>query len=408
MNEPRTDQVRGWWLRLTSFLARSDRQDQRPIVPTIEDAASTGQSSDAPATQAAVAQVRPLGPKMGDALEGMGVSLESLSQATHGPAWDELCDYFREYPPGSIMGDKSRAVLFALIRMLRPKTAAEIGTYFAGGAEIMARALWANGEGILYTTDPFGAARCPTIIATWPVELQALVQFHPLNSMDFLIRLHHQRVTLDFVLIDGDHDYEPVLFDLQMAARLLRPGGVIVMNDAVQTGPFQATRTFLAGNPAWRELGTAIRSYDENSPFAGERVSQPETGFVVLKAPDHWSISAIPRSWGQVTVNALAVDGLSLDAPPQVANGTLHYQAILRLFGEGPPQEAKSVGSIAVKLAGGGATLVHELEKPLQLDAPMGAQDVRCTFEIELCWQATPGSPPLALASIPVPAATST
>jgi predicted O-methyltransferase YrrM len=405
MNEPRAHQVRGWWQRLTSFLARPDRQDHGPIVPTIEAGAPDGLSSDVSAAQA-VAQIRPLGPKMGDALEGMGVSPETLSRAMKSAAWDELCDYFREYPPGSIMGDKSRAMLFALIRMLRPKTAAEIGTYFAGGAEVMACALWANGEGTLHTTDPFGAERCPAIMATWPDELRAMVQFHPLNSMDFLIRLHHQGVALDFVLVDGDHDYEPVLFDLQMSARLLRPGGVVVLNDSVQTGPFQAARTFLAANPAWRELGTAIKSYDENSPFVGERVSQPGTGLVVLQAPDHWSVNATPRSWGQANTSLSFADGLSFDVPPQVTAGTLHYQAILRLFGDGAPLEVKGVGSIPMRFDGAATTLVHQLATPLALDVPQAADDVRCTFEIELSWRADPGCPPLALASIPAPCAT--
>jgi hypothetical protein len=190
-----------------------------------------------------------------------------------------------------------------------------------------------------------------------------------------------------------------------MAARLLRPGGVVVLNDSVQTGPFQAARTFLAGNPAWRELGTAISSYDENSPFAGERVSQAGTGFVVLQAPNHWSVNATPRSWGQTTTSLLFADGLSFDTLPQVTTGTLHYQAILRLFGEGAPLEAKSIGFIPMHLGGTAASSIHRLERPLALDAPRSAENCRCTFEIELCWRADQGCPPLALASVPVPCA---
>jgi predicted O-methyltransferase YrrM len=322
------------------------------------------------------------------------------------PTGAELCAYFRHYPPGSLMGGKSRALLFALIRMLRPRAAAEIGTYFAGGAEVIARALWENGDGMLHTTDAFGADRCPAILATWPAELRSLVKFYPLNSMEFLIKLHHQGLALDFVLVDGDHDYEPALFDLQMTARLLRPGGVVVMNDSVQSGPFQAARTFLAGNPAWRELGTAIRSYDENSPFAGERVSQPDSGFVILQAPDHWSVSATPRSWGQTATSLPFADGLSFDAPPQVTAGTLHYQAILRMFGDGAPRETKSIGSIPIRLQGTATAFLHRLEKALTLGAPTSVENVRCTFEIELCWHADRGCPPLALASIPVPCTT--
>jgi len=347
--------------------------------------------------------IRPLEPKIGNALEGLPLSPRSLAEVMAGPVADALSDFFRDYPRQSLMGDRSRALLFALVRLQRPAVAAEVGTYHGGGAEVIARALRENGDGFLHTADPFGADRCPEIFARWPGELRRLVEFHPLNSMDFFLKLHHRRVALDFVLVDGDHDYELALFDLQMAARLLRPGGIVVMNDSVQTGPFQAARTFLAANPAWRELGTAIASYDENTPFAGGRASQPGTGFAVLQAPNHWSIGAIPRSWGQAPLAAPQVEGLSLKALPQVTSGHLHYQAILRLFGDGPPQEAKRVGVIAVDLDGAAHTLAHELAQPMKFQASANATDPRSTFEIELCWQAAPGAPPLALACLPSP-----
>lgn len=40
-----------------------------------------------------------------------------------------------------------QALLYHLIRELRPKMVLEIGTLFAGTAHVIARALWANGEG---------------------------------------------------------------------------------------------------------------------------------------------------------------------------------------------------------------------------------------------------------------------
>jgi predicted O-methyltransferase YrrM len=389
-----------YWKLLKSFFVQ-------PALPKEE---TTTSPIGTPSTEAIGArpaethdEVRPLGPNIGNTLEGKPVTLGSITELMNSPTYDDLCTYFQNYPRRSLMGDKSRAMLFGLIRMLRPNMVAEIGTYYAGGAEVMARALWENGEGFLLTTDPFGAERCPAIIANWPTELRSLIQFHPLSSMDFFAKLHRERLELDFVLVDGDHDYEAALFDLQMAARLLRPGGIVVMNDSVQTGPFQAARTFLASHPTWQELGTAIDSYDESNPFAGGRASQAGTGFVVLRAPDHWSIGAIPRSWGQTTIGAPFVDGLSLDAPAQVTSGALHYQAILRFFGDGAPQELKRVGSIPVRLDGTARTLAHKLNGALKFDEPRSGSGAYCTFEIELCWRADPGSPPLALAAIPAP-----
>ena len=97
------------------------------------------------------------------------------------------------------------------------------------------------------------------------------------------------------------------------------------------------------------------------------------------------------------------MEGLSLDALPQVAAGTLHYQAILRLFGGGAPQEMKRVGSVTVTLDGSARKLVHKLTDPMKFAVSTNDSSAKCTFEIELSWRAGPGSPSLALASIPVP-----
>ena len=393
---------------LRSLFGASKRPDDEPAAVAVETPAAEPALVEPPPAEPVETPpvdpaIRPLEPKIGNALEGLPVTPQSLTEVMASPVCDELSAYFRDYPTTSLMGDRSRAMLFALVRMQRPAVAAEVGTYHGGGAEIITRALWENGEGFLHTTDPFGAERCPEIFARWPGELRRLVEFHPLNSMDFFLKLHHRRVALDFVLVDGDHDYELALFDLQMAARLLRPGGIVVMNDSVQTGPFQAAKTFLAANPAWRELGTAIASYDESAPFAGGRASQPGTGFAVLQAPSHWSIGAIPRSWGQAPIAAPLVEGLSLEALPQVTSGSLHYQAILRLFGDGSPHEAKRVGVIPVRLDGSARTVAHQLAQPMQFQPSANAVDPRNTFEIGLCWQADPGAPPLALASLRSP-----
>ena len=214
------------------------------------------------------------------------------------PEYAKVRAYFSLYPGRSLMSDHSRAVLYSLVRMMRPQLIAEIGTLYAGTTEVFARALWENGGGIVHTTDPYGGDRCPRIISQWPPELQRYARFRPLSSMDFFARLVLETVTLDLVLIDGNHDYEYAMFDLQMAARLLRPGGVIVMDNSEQTGPFNAARAFIEANPSWREIGSALSSYDPFKPFDRTRASLPFTSFIVLRAPDHVPIGAGPQSVG--------------------------------------------------------------------------------------------------------------
>lgn len=339
------------------------------------------------------ALVRPLGPISNPI--GTPSDLQSLISTL---AYRDALAYFTSYPPRSLMSDHSRAVLYTLVRTMRPAVVAEVGTLYAGTAEVMARALWENGNGILHTTDPLGGDRCPAIIATWPEELQQRVRFHPLSSMDFFHRLDRQHLTLDLALVDGNHDFEFALFDLQMAARLLRPGGVVVMDNAEQTGPFKASRQFLRVNPAWRELGLAVASHDRSAPFNAARASLPETSFIVLKAPDHLPIGEDLATWGQVTTKAAHFDGICLELAPQSTAGWLHYQALLRAFQEdGAVPEHKTVGKVRLDIHRAGR-VVHRFDTPMRF--PEGAQ---YTYEIDLAWEADDGSPPLELAAPPKP-----
>ena len=314
------------------------------------------------------------------------------------PAYGDALAYFAEYPPRSILSDHSRAVLYTLIRTMRPEIVAEVGTMYAGTAEVMARALWENGTGIVHTTDPLGGDRCPQIIESWPQELQRLTRFYALNSMDFFHHLDRQRVTLDLVLVDGNHDFEFALFDLQMSARLLRPGGIVIMDNAEQTGPFKASQLFLANNREWRELGSAVASHTRSAPFDGARASIPWTSFVILQAPNHIPVGDDFRSWGQVRTKSAHFDGIRLELPAQRTSGWLHYQAMLRAFqDDGAVPESKAVGKLRHEVDRSG-TVVHPFDKPLRF-----AEGAQYTYEIDLAWEPDTGCPPLALLKAPTP-----
>ena len=52
------------------------------------------------------------------------------------PEYAEVRAYFSHYPARSLMSDHSRAVLYSLVRMMRPQLIAEIGTLHAGTTDI--------------------------------------------------------------------------------------------------------------------------------------------------------------------------------------------------------------------------------------------------------------------------------
>ncbi len=337
--------------------------------------------------------VRPLVPLSTEPLPAP--DLASL-QST--PLYAEALSYFGTYPPRSLMSDDSRAVLYTLIRTRRPTYIAEVGTFYAGTTEVMARACWENNWGIIYTTDPFGADRCPRIIKRWPKDMQKYASFHALGSHDFFLYLDQREISLDFILIDGNHDYEFALFDLQMAARRMRPSGIVVMDNAEQSGPFRATRDFLRLTPSWRELGNTIASHDPSAPFDATRASLPGTSFIILQAPTFIPVSEGPHSWGQIATHASRVTGLKFEVADQAA-GTLHYHVVFRAFfkDDSPPVEAKAIGSVRIEGHPPGP-LAHSFEEALQLPP-----DARYTIEIDVSWQADSGSPALALTSRPAP-----
>ena len=320
------------------------------------------------------------------------------------PEYAAIREYFSLYPGRSLMSDHSRAVLYSFVRMMRPQLVAEIGILYAGTTEVLARALWENGRGVVHTADPYGGDRCPAIISQWPTELQRHAQFHAKSSMDFFARMVLESKTFDLLLIDGNHDYEYALFDLQMAARLVRPGGIVVMDNSEQSGPFKAARLFLTANPAWREIGGAIANYHPFKPFERDRASLPNTSFLLLRAPDYLSIGDGPHSWGQAWIDTPQLSGLRFQVV-QPCKGILLYQVYLRGFANANKwvKEERIEGSVRIEVVHGEASIDHLLAHTLSVVSPPEYDDQLFTLELDLSWQADAGSPPLALATLPVP-----
>src|ERR1700682_4436155 len=101
------------------------------------------------------------------------------------PEFPKQVQAFADSPSirGALVSPDSQALLYSLIRLLKPEVAVEIGTYMASTTEAIARAIVANGTGILHTVDPFGAEMSPKIIGAWPQELQNVTRLHLTDSM---------------------------------------------------------------------------------------------------------------------------------------------------------------------------------------------------------------------------------
>jgi hypothetical protein len=58
-----------------------------------------------------------------------------------------------------------------------------------------------------------------------------MIDFHEVPSYQYLARLAEARTKIDFAFVDGGHTFDYVLVDFFLIDKLLKPGGVIVLDD---------------------------------------------------------------------------------------------------------------------------------------------------------------------------------
>jgi predicted O-methyltransferase YrrM len=275
------------------------------------------------------------------------ISKAGLAVWCSSEAYERTVAFYGNYPQQSLISDESRALLHHLVMTRRPERVLEIGTFVAGTTEVFARALWEAGQGHIDTIDPFGAERCPPIIAAFPNELRDRITFSAVNSAThFDHALSHNR-SYDLVFIDGNHELEYALFDIMCTARLISPRGLVVLDNVDQPGPRLATKLFLEQFPEWNDVTGVVTEVDPDAPFAAPIPSFPNTNFYLLEAPPHYVVRDKPRSFGSLDVDRAEVDGIELElAAP--ARGNLHIHVYARTFGLPEPEELQSRRTIAL------------------------------------------------------------
>jgi predicted O-methyltransferase YrrM len=342
-----------------------------------------------------------------DDLASMGpITPANMLKILESPTFKDLVEpFFAEYPRKSLMSCMCRSVIFTLARVIQPMIVVEIGTFYAGTAEVIARALWENGKGHLYTIDPFGQHRCPLIIKQWPEALTQVTTYLPYNSMQFFGYVEERQEQIDMILVDGNHDLEYAYFDLAMAARLLRPGGIVVMDNVEQSGPFGAARRFLVDNPDWTEIGDAIRDFDMDRPF-DPRASIQFTTFLILKSPESYLLAPrVYRSTGLLVQDQSGIRGFSISPLPGQGRGKLNFQVCLRGFADNAsPCEIKWADCLDVDATCEGQ-IEHLFKSPLDTGYHDLFAESRHMVEIELFWRPLGHDTGLYLAAPPKPIA---
>jgi len=257
-----------------------------------------------------------------------------VKRITDSPAFEKITDFFADNPAArrSLMSPNAQALIYCLVRILKPKDVIEIGIYQCGTSEAICRALAANGSGVLRAVEPFHATKARKIVLRWPDSMQRCIEIYDETSMQFFMRLEARGIKPSIVLVDGDHSFEFAQFDISTSARFLLPSGFILVDNVAQPGPFLATKDFLAANPAWtvesRDLPPVLKGYDRNRPTV------INTDFAVLRAPSGFPVDGRPRCFGSIPWRHRTVSRVALSfAAPTSENAVLSVQLILRGFG---------------------------------------------------------------------------
>src|SRR6202008_3310425 len=97
------------------------------------------------------------------------------------PEFAPCIKYFSETPGSarSLLSSIAQALIYCLVRNLRPEHVVEIGTFKGGTAEGICRALHANGHGTLHTVNPFNSEHFLPFLETWSEELRSTLKFYP-------------------------------------------------------------------------------------------------------------------------------------------------------------------------------------------------------------------------------------
>ncbi|HXN85317.1 MAG TPA: class I SAM-dependent methyltransferase [Candidatus Binataceae bacterium] len=167
--------------------------------------------------------------------------------------------------------------VFKMCRESGASKSLEVGFAFGISTLCILAALAENGAtGISHVAmDPFQASerfRNAGLRTLREAGVTAMVDFHRESSETLMPRLTGDHRQFDFILIDGDHAFDHTFVDIFYAHRLLKPGGVMVIDDINMPPVYLATRHLLI-NYHYELIGEAFGSHsDATQSWRGETI----------------------------------------------------------------------------------------------------------------------------------------
>lgn len=148
----------------------------------------------------------------------------------------------------SIPADEGR-YLQHLIREHRPKITLEIGCAFGISSLFICEALRDVGGSKHIMIDPWSEASRVAAANLNRAGFGGLFEQHIKLSFEALTELRAKGTTIDLAFIDGMHTFDYVLVDFFLTDKLLRPGGIVVIDDYSWPAIYKVCRYVMANLP---------------------------------------------------------------------------------------------------------------------------------------------------------------
>lgn len=222
------------------------------------------------------------------------------------------------HPLHSNISDEEGVFLQEMIRKIRPKVSVEVGCAYGISSLYICEALrevnaskhiiidpyqnFPLGRGPLSGFDGIGLANLRR------AGYSDIVDFHDVPSYQYLARLDQDGTKIDFAFIDGAHTFDYVLVDVFLIDKLLRPGGVVILDDFSYPAIRKVCRYVLLNLPyrcvgpsssravLWKTLGRRVRAGGIT-----RLVSVPLHHIVPLGSPSDWQLK-LPKDVNYVAL----------------------------------------------------------------------------------------------------------
>lgn len=174
--------------------------------------------------------------------------LDILSEyAAHDPHGGYHADYDDGFPSGSLWRVEGQ-FLYSLVRLLKPASVLELGTWHGASATHLLQGVYDNGSGGVDCIDnrAYGDIVIGDMI---PAPLRPFATLHNVSLEDAIAIALEEKYTYDLIYEDAMHTAEQVECVWRAADRLLNPGGVIISHDAMHpiVGPIVRAGITAAG-----------------------------------------------------------------------------------------------------------------------------------------------------------------